>query len=69
MGNARKCHFCLHRLNEGELPMCVSTCIGRANYFGDANDPDLLVSEMARQPNQIKLLEEKGTKPAVIYLI
>jgi hypothetical protein len=24
---------------------------------------------MARQPNQIKLLEEKGTKPAVIYLI
>lgn len=45
------------------------TCIGRANYFGDANDPDSLVSEMARQPNQIKLLEEKGTKPSVIYLI
>lgn len=69
MGNARKCHFCLHRLNEGELPMCVSTCIGRANYFGDANDPDSLVSEMARQPNQVKLLEEKGTKPSVIYLV
>jgi hypothetical protein len=24
---------------------------------------------MARQPNQIKLLEEKGTKPTVIYLV
>lgn len=69
MGNARKCHFSLHRLVEGELPMCVTTCIARANYFGDTNDPDSLVSEMARQPNQMKLLEEKGTKPTVIYLI
>lgn len=69
IGNARKCQFCLHRLEKGELPMCVTTCIGRANYFGDANDPDSLVAEMARQPNQMKLLEEKGTKPTVIYLI
>ena len=68
-GNARKCHFCLHRLNEGQLPMCVTTCIGRANYFGDANDPYSIVSQMARLPNQVRLLEEKGTKPAVIYLI
>lgn len=69
VGNARKCHFCLHRLNEGELPMCVTTCIGRANYFGDANDKESLVSEIAKKSNQIKLLEEKGTKPSVIYLI
>jgi molybdopterin-containing oxidoreductase family iron-sulfur binding subunit len=68
-GNARKCHFCLHRLNEGQLPMCVTTCIGRANYFGDANDPYSIVSQMARLPNQVKLLDEKGTKPTVIYLI
>lgn len=68
-GNARKCHFCLHRLNEGLLPQCVTTCIGRATYFGDENDPESLVSELARLPNQIKLLEEKGTKPKVIYLI
>lgn len=69
IGNARKCHFCLHRLVEGELPMCVTTCIGRANYFGDANDPDSIVSKMANEPNQIKLLEEKGTKPKVTYLV
>lgn len=69
VGNARKCHFCLHRLEEGLLPQCVSTCIGRANYFGDANDPDSLVAEMARSHNQVKLLEEKGAKPAVIYLV
>jgi Fe-S-cluster-containing dehydrogenase component len=69
VGNARKCQFCLHRLEAGELPQCVTTCIGRANYFGDANDPDSLVAQKAREANQIKLLEEKGTKPRVIYLV
>jgi hypothetical protein len=39
IGNARKCHFCLHRLEQGALPMCVTTCIGVANFFGDLNDP------------------------------
>lgn len=69
VGNARKCHFCVHRLEEGELPQCVSTCIGRATHFGDANNPNSLVNELARMPNAIRLLEEKGTKPRVIYLI
>ena len=69
VGNARKCQFCLHRLEEGMLPQCVTTCIGRATYFGDANDPDSLVSEKAREPNQIRLLEEHGTKPRVSYLV
>ncbi|MDZ7756812.1 4Fe-4S dicluster domain-containing protein [Rhodohalobacter sp.] len=69
IGNARKCHFCLHRLDEGQLPQCVTTCIGRATIFGDANDPDSLVSEMEQKSNQIKLLEEKGTKPQVTYFI
>lgn len=68
VGNARKCQFCVHRLEEGLLPQCVSTCIGRANYFGDANDPDSLVSEMAAKSNAHVLLPEMGTKPSVIYL-
>lgn len=69
VGNARKCHFCLHRLEVGLLPQCVTTCIGRATYFGDANDPNSLVAEKARAPNQIRLLEEKGTVPRVVYLV
>ncbi len=68
-GNARKCHFCLHRLEVGQLPMCVTTCIGRATYFGDANDPDALVNELTHKPNTVRLLEHLGTKPRVIYLI
>lgn len=47
-GTARKCHFCLHRLKAGMLPMCTTTCNGRANYFGDLSDPDSLVARVKR---------------------
>ena len=69
MGAARKCHFCLHRLENGQLPLCVTTCIGTANYFGDLNDPDSLVAEMAPKTNIVVLKEELGTKPKVVYLV
>jgi molybdopterin-containing oxidoreductase family iron-sulfur binding subunit len=67
-GNARKCHFCLHRIKAGELPACVTTCIGRATLFGDANDPDTLVAELIARPNVTRLKEEQGTEPRVFYL-
>jgi molybdopterin-containing oxidoreductase family iron-sulfur binding subunit len=69
VGNVRKCHFCLHRLEQGLLPQCVTTCIGRANYFGDANDPDALVNEQAASPSAVRLLEHRGTRPSVVYLV
>lgn len=69
MGNARKCHFCLHRLEVGQLPMCATTCIGRATYFGDANDPDSLVTELITKNNVQTLLPHKGTKPRVFYIV
>ncbi len=69
VGNARKCHFCLHRLAEGMLPACVTTCIGRATLFGDANDPDSLIAGMIAKPNVMRLKEELGTKPRVYYLL
>jgi molybdopterin-containing oxidoreductase family iron-sulfur binding subunit len=68
IGNARKCHFCLHRVKAGELPACVTSCIGRATLFGDANDPDSLVAEMIALPNVFRLKEELGTDPRVFYL-
>jgi molybdopterin-containing oxidoreductase family iron-sulfur binding subunit len=69
VGNARKCHFCAHRLAEGLLPMCVTTCIGRATYFGDLNDPESLVAQRAASPNAVRLKEELGTQPKVYYLL
>ncbi len=69
IGNARKCHFCIHRIEEGQLPACVTTCMGVANYFGDANDPTSLVSELIALPNAIQLKAEMGTDPNVHYLL
>lgn len=69
VGNARKCHFCQHRILNGQLPACVTTCIGRATLFGDANDPDSLVAELIASPNVMRLREELGTEPRVYYLV
>ena len=69
IGNARKCHFCAHRLDVGMLPMCVTTCIGRATFFGDLNDPQSLVSELSVRNNSTRLKQELGTEPKVYYLV
>lgn len=69
IGNVRKCHFCLHRLAAGLLPACTTTCIGRATLFGDAHDPESLVSQMIARPNVMRLKEELGTQPRVYYVM
>lgn len=68
VGNARKCHFCIHRVEAGMLPACVTTCIGNATFFGDTSDPDSLIHELAGRSNVVRLKEELGTKPRVFYL-
>ncbi len=69
IGRARKCHFCIHRLNAGILPACVTTCIGRATYFGDRNDNTSMVSNLVNGiRTKTRLLEERGTDPQVYYL-
>lgn len=69
IGNVRKCQFCLHRLNVGMLPACVTTCVGGATYFGDQNDAESLVSELLASGRTMRLKEELGTNPKVYYLI
>ncbi|MCM2264773.1 MAG: 4Fe-4S dicluster domain-containing protein [Desulfuromonadales bacterium] len=68
IGNARKCHFCMHRLAAGQLPMCISTCVCRAGYFGDENDSQSLLAEV-KKANKIQILKKgKGTAPRVYYI-
>jgi len=68
IGNARKCHFCIHRIERGVLPACVTTCVGKATFFGDKEDKESLVVELINQ-NKIKRLKENlGTKPRIYYL-
>jgi molybdopterin-containing oxidoreductase family iron-sulfur binding subunit len=68
IGNVRKCTFCSHRLEEGLLPQCLTTCIGGANYFGDLNDPDSVIAKIVYKGNVTVLKEEMGTNPKVFYI-
>jgi len=68
IGNARKCHFCLHRLREGMLPACVTTCVGGATYFGDYNDKHSLVHKLLGSSRVRVLKPELDTRPSVFYL-
>ena len=64
----RKCHFCLHRLNAGQLPVCITTCIGRSGYFGDESDPQSLIAQV-KQANQVQTLKPAAkTAPRVYYV-
>ena len=69
VGNARKCTFCIHRVEQGLLPACVLSCMGRATHFGDLSDPDSLVSELVGHENVTRLKEDLATEPKVYYIV
>lgn len=68
MDKARKCHFCMHRIENGVPPACVTTCIGRATIFGDLNDEKSLVAELVKNNKTVRLKSSLGTKPRVYYV-
>ena len=68
IGNARKCHFCTSRIEAGVLPLCVTSCLGRATYFGDLNDPAALVNSVVVGRNVEVLKEHLATRPKVVYI-
>jgi menaquinone reductase, iron-sulfur cluster-binding subunit len=83
LGVVEKCTFCIHRLEKARarstaegrefrasdyVPACIQTCMGKARYFGDLDDPGSVVYQLARSPRAFRLMEELGTEPKVIYL-
>jgi len=70
IGVPRKCHFCVHRLESGFLPACVTSCIARAIYIGDLNDSESLVSQTLSEERAkvMRVREYAGTEPRVYYL-
>jgi len=67
-GSGRKCHFCLHRLNAGMIPACVTTCPCGAMYFGDKNNSKGLAMQLLAFNNGIRLKVSQDTRPRVYYL-
>lgn len=68
IANARKCTFCLHRVQKGLKPACVEACLGHARYFGNLSDKNDEIWELISQNGHMRLKEELGTIPSVYYL-
>ncbi len=67
-GTAQKCTFCVHRVDQGLEPACVTTCPTHCRIFGDLDDPQSQVSQLMRERNSIALRPDAGTNPSVRYL-
>ena len=69
-GKADKCNACLQRVEQGEAPACVATCIGGARLFGDLNDPESEVALALRAAKSVKRLPAVGvdTGPNIYYI-
>ncbi len=67
-GYVDKCTFCLHRVQRGEKPACVSICPTDTLVFGDLNDPSSEVSKLLRSRRYKVLFPETGAKPNVYFL-
>jgi len=82
-GVMEKCTFCVQRIQDaqdiakdddrevqdGEVKTaCAQSCPARAIVFGDLEDLDSRVTQLARSERASQLLEDLGTHPSVFYL-
>lgn len=67
-GEVDKCTFCYHRTSKGMLPACVSTCVTRARYFGDMNDPESDISKKLATVKSEALHADAGLDTSVLYV-
>jgi Fe-S-cluster-containing dehydrogenase component len=68
-GHVDKCTFCLHRVERGELPACVTICPTRALTFGDLADPESAVSRLLATRRSKVLHPETGCEPNLYFLV
>jgi Fe-S-cluster-containing dehydrogenase component len=67
-GYADKCTFCIHRVQDGQDPACVSVCPTTCMTFGDMDDPNSEISKLVNSRRSKVLAPEAGTGPNIFYL-
>lgn len=67
-GYVDKCTFCLHRVERGLDPACVSVCPTRCMTFGDLDDPDSEIRRLLASRSSHALNTAAGTGPRIFYL-
>lgn len=64
----QKCTFCVHRLEEGQIPRCVQACPTGCMIFGDTDDPKSEVSKLLKKAKAEFFHPEWNTRPIVHYV-
>jgi tetrathionate reductase subunit B len=71
-GVVDKCTGCIQRIEAGQQPACVATCVGGSRLFGDLNDPTSEASIALKNAGTIFRLdyEKDGvdTDPNIYYI-
>jgi len=68
-GFVDKCTFCLHRVQRGEQPACVTVCPTRTLHFGDLDDPTSEVARLLMDRKWKVNHPESGANPNVYFLV
>ena len=66
-GTVESCTFCVHRVDKGESPACVSACDEGAMTFGDMNDPASEISQRLREVQSTEIRGDLGLNLGVRY--
>ncbi len=69
-GTVEACTLCVHRVDRGESPACVSACAAaghKAIVFGDLNDPGSEIAQRVARYASRALREDLALNPGVRY--
>ncbi len=61
-----KCTLCVHRVEKGQQPACVTTCPAKVRFFGELNELTPLMREKRARSVSIAV-SGTDTKPSVQY--
>lgn len=71
MGTVESCTLCVHKIDQGEKPACVSACANAehgAILFGDLNDPESDIAKQMARYSARQLRENLNLDTGVRYL-
>ncbi|MGR6837115.1 4Fe-4S dicluster domain-containing protein [Syntrophomonas erecta] len=66
---AEKCIMCYPLLEQGKAPICASSCVARAIFFGDISNPSSKVSKLVNEYKVALPIHKEYNTGANIYYI
>jgi molybdopterin-containing oxidoreductase family iron-sulfur binding subunit len=70
MGTVESCTMCVHKVDKGESPACVTACADAGHgaiLFGDLNNPESEISRRIRSIQTMQLRADLKLDPGVSY--